>query len=69
MPRRARKSLSPVTPNELTTAILVMIARKFGDRPLSWETLEEALREVNIEIKLAALRRKRPSPRAPRTRR
>jgi hypothetical protein len=46
-----------------------MIARKFGDRPLSWETLEEALREVNIEIKLAALRGKQPSPRTPRTRR
>ena len=56
MPRRPRKSPSPVTCDELTTAILVMIAREFGDRPLSRETLKAALQEVNIEVKLATLR-------------
>jgi hypothetical protein len=27
-----------------------------SDRPLTWGVVEEALREVNIEVKLAALR-------------
>ena len=56
MLRRPRKSVLPVAPDELTTAILLMIARKFGDRPLFRETLKVALQEVNIEVKLATFR-------------
>jgi hypothetical protein len=57
MPRRPKKPESkPVEVEELKDAILQAIVDKFGDRPLSWETVEEALREVNIEAKMAHLR-------------
>lgn len=56
MPRRPPAKPKPVERDELKTAILRMIVEKFGDRPLSWETVQEALREVNIEIKHATLR-------------
>ena len=46
----------PVEAEELKFAILEAIVEKFGDRPLSWETVEEALQEVNIEVKMMALR-------------
>jgi hypothetical protein len=36
-----------------------MIAREFGDRALSQETVEDALREVHLEIEAAALRERR----------
>jgi hypothetical protein len=39
----------------LRDAILRTIVKKFGVRPLSWETVEAALREVNYEAKMAAL--------------
>jgi hypothetical protein len=32
-----------------------MIVEKFGDRPLSWETAEQALIWAGFEIKQAAL--------------
>jgi hypothetical protein len=59
MPRRPKSPPRPVQPEELKFAILEAIVEKFGDRPLSWETVEEALREVNIEVKMMALRANR----------
>jgi hypothetical protein len=54
MPRRP-KPPAPVGVDELKAAILRMIVEKFGDRPLNWETVEAALREVNYEAKMPAL--------------
>jgi hypothetical protein len=53
---RPKPPARPVEVEELKFAILEAIVEKFGDRPLSWETVEEALREVNFEVKMAALR-------------
>lgn len=54
--RAAKPQPKPVTVAELKVAILRTIVREFAGRQLSWETVEEALREVNIEVKMAALR-------------
>ena len=59
--RRLPAKSKPVEPAELKAAILRMIVREFGDRPMTWETVEEALREVNVEVKLAHLRSGRKS--------
>ena len=41
----------PVGSEELKDAILAMMVERFGDRPLTWETVEAALKIVNFEIK------------------
>jgi hypothetical protein len=56
MPRHPKPPARPVEVDELKFAILEAIVEKFGDRPLDWETVEAALREVNYEAKMAALR-------------
>jgi hypothetical protein len=54
--KRTRKSnAAAVTVVELKDAILQAIVERFGDRALSWETVEHALSLVNFEIKQAAL--------------
>jgi hypothetical protein len=53
---RRPKSARPVEVEELKFAILEAIVEKFGDRPLDWKTVEDATREVNIEVKMMALR-------------
>ena len=50
MPRRPKPPARPVEPDEPKAAILCMIVREFGERPPSWETVEEALREVNMRV-------------------
>jgi hypothetical protein len=40
---------------EFKDAILVMIVERFGDRPLDWQTVEQATALVNFEIKQAAM--------------
>jgi hypothetical protein len=45
----------PVGVDELKDAILRMIVREFGDRPLTWEDASMALSLANFEIKQAAL--------------
>ena len=50
-----RTSKPEVGSEELKDAILAMMVEKFGDRALSWETVEHALSLVNFEIKQAAM--------------
>ena len=45
----------PVGIDELADAILAMMVREFGDRPLDWETVGRALALVNFEGKQVAL--------------
>jgi hypothetical protein len=54
--RRPKSPARPGEPEELKFAIIEAIVEKFGNRPLTWEVVEEALREVNIEVKMMALR-------------
>jgi hypothetical protein len=54
--RKPKQPPKPVEVEELREAILRTIVEKFGDRPLSWETVEEALKAVNYEAKMASLR-------------
>jgi hypothetical protein len=49
------KAAEPVGSEELKDAILATIVEKFGDRALSWETVEHALSLVNFEVKQAAM--------------
>jgi|SoimicmetaTmtHMA_FD_contig_31_17729232_length_321_multi_2_in_0_out_0_1 hypothetical protein len=46
-----RRPPEPVGSEELKDAILAMMVREFGDRPLDWETVARALVLVNFEIK------------------
>ena len=48
---RRRRAAWPVGSDELKDAILTMMVREFGDRPLDWETVARALVLVNFEIK------------------
>jgi hypothetical protein len=57
-PRPSRKS--PVEGEELKRVILEAIVREFDGRPLSWEVVEEALREVNGEGEDGDVARARP---------
>lgn len=41
--------------DELKDAILHTIVERFGDRKLTWETVEMALSLVNFEVKQAAM--------------
>jgi hypothetical protein len=45
----------PVAVDELKDAILEMIVERFGDRHLTWEDADMALRLVAFEIKQAAM--------------
>lgn len=45
----------PVGVDELKDAILRMMVREFGDRPLDWETVEQALTLINFHVKQIAV--------------
>jgi hypothetical protein len=53
--RRRKSPAEPVTVDEVSTAIL-QIVDEFGDQPLSWETVQEAMAAVNFEAKTEALK-------------
>jgi hypothetical protein len=55
--RAAARKIEPdeVGSEELKDAILQMIVERFGDRKLTWETVEMALNLVGFEVKQAAL--------------
>lgn len=58
MSKRARKGdvgRGEVGREELKDAILAMIVDRFGERALTWQTVEHALALVNFEIKQAAM--------------
>jgi hypothetical protein len=52
---KRKREPTDVGVDELADAVLRMIVEKFGDRVLTWETVEQALSIVNFEVKQAAV--------------
>jgi hypothetical protein len=49
---RSHHAPRPIEVVELRDAILRTIVEKFGDRPLSWKTAEQALADASFEVKI-----------------
>ena len=50
-----KRQPEPVGVDELAQAVLKLMVTRFGDRQLTWETVEAALKIVNFEIKQPAV--------------
>ena len=53
---RKPKASEPVEIEELKDAVLRLMVTEFGDRPLTWETVERALALAIFEVKQHALK-------------